>query len=195
MQDQKSSSGISSLPVDDYHHTLLKTWELLLGSLGRDSRLILDILVYLDSDSIPYDLFREGCKEREAGKVKDEIQFMADPLAFWKALRGLQRQSLIRINPDLQTMSIHRFSQERARAQLSQDITRRKAVFELTLHILSNSHPEFLNYSKHWAPAIWKSSEKFLPHVKTLQNAFLADPQAFKGLEVHLARVMYHCAT
>ncbi|KAF2118386.1 P-loop containing nucleoside triphosphate hydrolase protein [Lophiotrema nucula] len=195
LQDQKSSSATSSLPVDDYHQTLSKTWELLLGSLCPESRLILDILVYLDPDSVPYELFREGSKDLGSGETYGQMTFTSDAVKFWEALTGLRRQTLIPTNSTLQTMSIHRFSQDRARSQLIQDTHRRKEIFQLTLHLLTNAHPEFLNYSKHWAPAIWRTSEKFLPHVKTLQRAFLADPAVFKGTETRLAQVMYHCAT
>jgi hypothetical protein len=75
------------------------------------------------------------------------------------------------------------------------DMVRRKNAFTFALHLLTNVQPEFLNHAQHWAPQIWQSSEKFLPHVKKLEQMFLDAPSIYEGSELKSARVMYHCST
>lgn len=195
LQDQRNSAAIADLPVDYYHDPLATAWDLYLGSLNPNCKLILDILAFLDPDSIPYELFKEGSRNRHSGDTRTQLEFLSNDIQFWEALLGLRSKSLVRANKDLETISIHRFSQEQVFNQLRNNQNRRRLAFEHALYLLTNAHPEFLNHSQHWAPDNWKSSEKYLPHVKKLETMFLEGSDTYQGSELKLARVMYHCAT
>ncbi|KAM7187759.1 hypothetical protein V8F20_010816 [Naviculisporaceae sp. PSN 640] len=59
-RDKKHSNAIASIPVKDYHATLFTVWDLSFNSLSEQSRQILEMLVYFDQHSVPYELFEKG---------------------------------------------------------------------------------------------------------------------------------------
>jgi hypothetical protein len=69
LQDQKHSSAIAALPVDDYHASLATVWDLPLGSLSPECQLVWDIMTFLDPDSVPYELFEEGCRDETSPSI------------------------------------------------------------------------------------------------------------------------------
>jgi hypothetical protein len=119
---------------------------------------------------------------------------LVDLIKFWETLRLLRSQSLIRINSDLSTISIHRHLRENIALDLQKDPPRRRVAFEEALHLLTNIQPEFLNHSIHWSPANWTGSEKYLAHIKVLEVRFLEEPAIFQGSENKLAKLVYHCS-
>ncbi|KAK3361282.1 P-loop containing nucleoside triphosphate hydrolase protein [Lasiosphaeria ovina] len=169
-QDKKHSSAIASIPVEDYHATLFTVWDLSFQSLGAQSRQILEMLVYFDPDSIPYKLLEKG------------YFYMANPVDLWAALKGLRSQSLIKTNPELRTISIHRFLQEQAFKRFCLEPSRRRKAFHESLFVLSNLQPEFPNVTQHWSPDLFRGSELCLAHIKRLAARFLESPGVFAGL-------------
>lgn len=74
---------------------------------------------------------------------------MADPVSFWAALQNLRGQSLKRTNPELKTISIHRFLQDQGFNPLCAEPSSRRRAFEESLFLLNNRQPEFPNVTKH----------------------------------------------
>lgn len=112
-RDEKHSSAIASIPVEDYHATLFTVWNLSFQSLSPQSRQILEMMVYLDPDSVPYELLENGCTPKTSGETPIMgLGYMANPVDLWAALKGLRSQSFIRTNAQLKTISIHRFLQD-----------------------------------------------------------------------------------
>lgn len=191
-QDKKSSSAITKLSVKDYHANLATVWNLSFSSLDENSRTVLEIFALLDPDSLPYDYFSRGGMDQHIQWPR--LQFMASPLCFHSALKKLRSQSLIRINPELHTMSMHRFFQGSVREQVYSDTQRRRDSFEEAVHLLTIIQPEFLNHSQHWNPQNWVGSEQYLPHIKALETLFLEEPLCLQNSAPKLAKLVYHGA-
>lgn len=197
IQDRKSSTIVASMPISDYHATLLTVLDLSFQSLNTQSRKILEVLVYLDPDSVSYELLEKGCvaKSTDDDHTSIDLSFMADPVNFWAALKNLRSQSLIRTNPELKTISIHRFLQNQAFHHLCAEPGSRRRAFEESLFLLQNRQPEFPNLTQHWSPDLFKDSEMCLPHIKRLAAGFLESPETFTGLENKLGKVIFECAS
>jgi hypothetical protein len=196
IRDRNNSRALAAITVSDYPESLLTVFELSFSSLENHSRQVLDILVYLDPDSIPYDLFQSGCVSKSPLEDDNmDLKFMAEWITFWNALKGLRVQSLIRDNPDLQTLSIHRFLQEEAFHHLRQDPLRRRRGFENALFLLGNKQPKFPNVTHHWSPELFEDSKLCLPHIFKLTDRFLESPETFTGLENRLGEVIFECAS
>jgi hypothetical protein len=195
-QDNKHSKAIASIPVEDYHATLSTVWDLSFQRLPERSRQIIEILVYLDPDRVPWELLEKGCIPKiTGGSEVMNLSYMANPVDLWAALMGLRGQSLIRTNSHLKTISIHRFLQEQAFERLCLESSRQRKAFEGSLFLLSNFQPEFPNVTHHWSPDLFKESEMCLPHIQRLAACFLQSPKVFAGLENKLGRLIFECAS
>ncbi|KAI0593543.1 hypothetical protein F4775DRAFT_586742 [Biscogniauxia sp. FL1348] len=195
-KNQKHSNAIASIPVDDYHATLFTVWDLSFQSLSERSRQILEMLVYFDPDSVPYELLEKGCKHKLPDiNAATELSYMANPIDLWAALQGLRSQSLIRTNSELRTISIHRFLQDQAFQHLCNEPSRRCAAFQRSLFLLSNYQPEFPNVTQHWSPSLFRDSELCLAHIKRLAARFLESPEIFSGFENQLGKLIFECAS
>ena len=196
INDKKSSAAIASLPVSDYHATTLTVWDLSFQSLNSQSRKILEILAYLDPDSVPLEILERGCVARSTNSDTNvDLSYMANPVSLWTALQNLRGQSFIRTNPELKTISIHRLLQDQAFHHLCAEPSRLRNAFEESLFLLKNCQPEFPNVSKHWSPDLFRDSEMCLPHIKRLAAGFQKNPEAFTGFENKLGKVIFECAT
>ena len=191
-EDQKNSNAISKFAVKDYHANLMTVWDLSFSSLDDNSRTILELFALLDPDSISYDFFTHGTIDQHGQWPR--LQFMADPLEFLAALKKLRSQSLIRINSELRTISIHRYFQANVRQQIYEETQRQHDPFEEALHLLTIIQPEFMNHSQHWNPENWVGSEQYLPHIKNLECHFLENPSRFNSCAAKLAKLVYHGA-
>jgi len=195
-QDKKHSNAIVSIPVEDYHSTLFTVWDLSFQSLSEQSRQILEMLVYFDPDSVPYELLEKGCIPKSTHDTTIMgLSYMANPVDLWAALKGLRAQSLIRTNPELRTILIHRFLQHQAFKRLCFEPSRRRKAFQESLFVLSNHQPEFPNVTQHWSPDLFRDSELGLAHIKRLAARFLESPEIFAGLENKLGKLIFECAS
>ena len=191
-EDKKNPADILNLPVKDYHANLATVWDLSFSSLDENSRTILEILALLDPDSLPYDYFTHGTVDQHGQWPR--LGFMADSFKFLAALKRLRSQSLVRINPDLHTISMHRYFQDSVRQQIYQDVRRQHDPFQEAVHLLTIIQPEFMNHSQHWSPRNWAGSEQYLPHIKVLEGRFLEGPSRFESSASKLAKLVYHSA-
>ncbi|KAI0859127.1 hypothetical protein F4860DRAFT_483967 [Xylaria cubensis] len=195
-RNRKHSVVIASIPIDDYHATLFTVLDLSFRSLGKRSRQILDLLVYLDPDSVPYEILQKNSAHARSGDtVAKDLSFMADPVEFWDALQGLRSQSLIRTNSKLKSISIHRFLQDQVYRRLCDNPMHRRNAFENVLALLSSFQPEFPNVTQHWSPDLFKDSETSLAHIKMLAERYEESPETFKGLENRLGKLIFESAS
>ena len=190
LNDDRSLDAINSIPVGGYAWTLSTVWKLSLSSLDASARKILEILVYLDPDSIPNELFQKGYPNCS---VTDPLAFLSNPLEFFAAIMALRQRSLIRTNSHRDTLSIHRYFRETAFRQICESPEGRRQSFEDALSLLCNMQPED-NTKQHWSPQCWEPTQRYLPHIKTLESRFLESPASFKGSETKLARLLFHCS-
>jgi tetratricopeptide (TPR) repeat protein len=192
--DKKASAEILSLPVPDYHATFATVWALCHSSLSHNAKRLLNILSYLDPDSIPYEFFKTGAGAKGGKEASLDLKYLAEPLTFHASLQDLTAQSLIRLNVDNETISIHRYLQKRSYEHLCNDGTIRRIAFEEALHLLTNTQPEFDNTNRHMSEHNWEYSEKYVPHIKVLAAHFLENPEVFVGFENQLGTLVYQCA-
>ena len=103
--------------------------------------------------AFPYEVFEKGCIAKTTdGSPCIGLSYMADPVTFWTALQNLRGQSLIRTNPELKTISIHRSLQDRAPHHLCAEPCSRRRAFEESLFLLSSCQPEFPKVAHHRSP-------------------------------------------
>ena len=140
-EDKKSSSTVSELPVKEYHANLATVRDISLSSMDDNFRTILEIFALLDPDSLPYDYFSHGTLDQHVQWPR--LQFAASPYKFLSAIKRLRLQSLIRINSELRTISIHRFFQASVREWVHRDAQRQRESFEEAVHLLTIIQPEF----------------------------------------------------
>ena len=190
IKDDKHLDALNSIPVAGYEWTLSTVWKLSLSSLDASARTVLEILVYLDPDSIPNELFQKGYPNCS---VTDPLAFLSNPVEFFAATTALRQRSLIRTNSHRDTFSIHRYFQASAFRQICENPRVRRQSFEYALSLLCNMQPED-NTKQHWSPQCWEPTQRYLPHIKTLESRFLESPASFKGSETKLARLLFHCS-
>ncbi|TRX91294.1 hypothetical protein FHL15_007899 [Xylaria flabelliformis] len=169
----------SAIPIDDYYHaTLFTALDLSFRSPGKRSRQILDLLVYLDPDSVPYEILQKNTAHSGSGDiVAKDLRFMADPVELWDALQGLRSQSLIRTNSKLKSISMPRFLQDHVYRRLCDNPTHRRNAFENVLTLLSSFQPEFPYVTQHWSPDLFVDSETSLTHIKMLAERYEESPE------------------
>jgi tetratricopeptide (TPR) repeat protein len=113
------------------------------------------VSAFLGPDAIPLELFTEGASQ--LGPVLAEaLATSEDPLALNEALEPLTRYSLIRLDVDTQTYSIHRMVQEVVKDQLG--LEQQAQWAERVVQAVNQSFPE-VDYQT------WPRCERLIPHV------------------------------
>ena len=192
-KNKKYSKDISRLRTEHYHADLATVFEISLASLDDESRTILEVFSLVDPDSLPYEFFTRGAPDQH--QHWSRLQFMADPLRFFAAIRKLRSQSLVRINSELCTLSVHRYFQASIRENIISHAHPEHDPFEEAIHLLTTIQPEFMNDRCHWNPQNWNRSKKYLPHITALEHHFLENPSRFKSCATKLAKLVFHSAT
>ena len=198
-QDKTVSSKIFELQVHDYHATWSTIWELCRSSLSSTSEELLDILSFLDPDSIPYELFEAAEKvlvrhaqSQEKSPLSPSIQALiplTSPITLHMCLEDLQSQSMVHLNPSNQSFSIHWYPQENAYEQLSSNPARLRSTFKQALFLLTITQPAIENTNRHWSEHCWAGAEMYLSHINVLGSHFLKTPQHLTGFENQLGKL------
>lgn len=195
LEDERGSSTISCLPLDDYHTNLAAVWNLCFSALGSLSKSLLFVLAFLDPDRVPYELFQD---RTDGGQSKDlsTLVDLADDFKFGAAIKGLRSQSLIEVSQRQESSSvlIHRYIQDRAFDRLCDEPDRGRQVFYEALTLLTRKQPKIPNLVSHWSPECWRDSELCQPHTKRLAAKYLASPGTYTGFENDLSSLIYECA-
>jgi len=141
----------------EYPASVARTWALNFQEVEQDpiAADMLRVSAFLSPDAIPLELFTEGASQ--LGPVlADALATSEDPLALNEALEPLTRYSLIQLDVDTQTYSIHRMVQEVVKDQMG--IEQQAQWAERVVQAVAQSFPE-VDYQT------WTHCERYIPHV------------------------------
>jgi tetratricopeptide (TPR) repeat protein len=139
----------------DYPASVAKTWAFNFQEVEQDlvAADILRVSAFLSPDAIPKELFTEGASQ--LGPVIANTLTIEDPLALNEALEPLTRYSLIRLDVETQTYSIHRMVQEVVKDQMGAEL--QAQWIERVVRAVEQSFPE-VDYQN------WPHCERLIPH-------------------------------
>ncbi len=139
----------------DYPASVASTWALNFQEIEKDpvAADVLRVSAFLSPDSIPLELLTDGASQ--LGPVLAEALATEDPLVLNEALEPLTRYSLIRLDVDTQTYSIHRMVQEVVKDQMGAELQAQWA--ERVVRAVAQSFPE-VDYQT------WPRCERHIPH-------------------------------
>ncbi len=142
--------------IGDYPASVASTWALNFQEVEQDpvAADVLRVSAFLSPEAIPLELLTQGASQ--LGPVlADTLATSEDPLALNEALEPLTRYSLIRLDVETQTYSIHRMVQEVEKDQLGEEQQAKWA--ERTVRAVEQSFPE-VSYQT------WTLCERYIPH-------------------------------
>jgi tetratricopeptide (TPR) repeat protein len=165
-------------PPRDYPDTVATTWDVSFHEVQEQSPAAADLLylcAFLAPDDIPLEIFQDEVKhlpERLARAVKD-------PLAFNTVKGTLRRYSLVNIDPERNTLTIHRLVQAVTRDRLPQ--SRKRAWKQTAMALIDSAFPD--NSSD---VATWSKCTRLLLHalitVQHVESIKVASPLVAKLL-------------
>ncbi|PVH69154.1 hypothetical protein DL98DRAFT_439632 [Cadophora sp. DSE1049] len=137
-----------------YTKNLVTVWQTAFESLSDEANKLLSIITFIAPDGIPRFLLNPS------GKVKNTCYDDAEEELYYK--------SLIRINADSGTLSIHRLTQEAFYCFLSRE--QKQEAFLVALQLLSHSFPKRL-HGRHLYHS-WNICSQLIHHVDALQEQY-----------------------
>ena len=147
-------------------------------ALGSGSGAVMAFAALLAPDNIPWELFRQ-----EAGLYPPALAaVLADPDAFEAATGALARLSLIDLDREANTFSVHRLVQDAARDGMAEE--ERGEGLLAAVALLNAGHPgdEF----QHWG-----AYERLLPHVRLVADV-VPDEAGGTSLALMLSRAGFY---
>lgn len=102
----KEHESIEQMQIPGYTKTVADVWEMSLSTLSFDTLDLLHMLPFLDLDVIFCSFFWDH------GHNANFTSFLTDQMRCFNAIGGLQKQSLIYVNLNKESISLHRFFQE-----------------------------------------------------------------------------------
>ncbi|KAI1841737.1 hypothetical protein JX266_012105 [Neoarthrinium moseri] len=149
---------------EPYRHTLLNVWSMNFESLSQDSQTLVNVLSFLNPDSIELELLAKGAqKMSRAGKNDWSIIDSTKKLTQQKA--GILQSSLVDQNSATKTLSMHRLVQAACQYRMAPE--NRQDTFEMALSLLHHMWPVAPRNNRH-RPDLWPSHARLLPHVLSL---------------------------
>lgn len=167
-----------SMVSADYPHTVASTWSLSFQQLGQVNQAATELLrvcAFLDPDIIPEAMLSQGAGE--LGAVLEET--LSDPFLLNEAIQDLRRYSLIKRDPEIKVLNVHRLVQVVLKDSL--DETTQQLWAERTVRAVSRAFPAVTFDS-------WDFCELCLPHVQAC--AALIDYHGFAFPEA--ARLLHN---
>ena len=104
-----------------YPDSVATTWALNLKEVQKDApaaAALLNYCAFLHPDGVPFNLFTQGAAELGEPLATALADAADDPLELYDLLNPLGSYSLIRVEPESQSLSLHRLVQEVIRAEL-----------------------------------------------------------------------------
>lgn len=152
------------MSISGQEKTIYTVWAL--EDLNPTASCLLDIISFLDADSIQESLFTASIKNGETEPNKIE-NFPTSSMAYVDARTELSRSSLLKRNIELRTLSIHRLIQDTIRARMKEE--RFCAIFEGVVQLLyaAWSFSIFDHGTERWA-----TCERLFPHICFLKHIF-----------------------
>jgi tetratricopeptide (TPR) repeat protein len=155
----------SSIPTtDNYPASVAETWKMNYEEAIKEGDAvegIMNISAFLSPDSIPFELIRVGA-EYFSLDLNQELQEEGnDPIVIHSYLEPLVRYSLIRLNPDSRTFSIHPLVQEVFKDRLN-EVENYEWIYK-AIRVLNNAFPEV--YFR-----FWPTCNRLLAHALSVLN-------------------------
>ncbi|HJQ22878.1 MAG TPA: FxSxx-COOH system tetratricopeptide repeat protein [Blastocatellia bacterium] len=144
----------------EYPASVATTWTLNFGEVEKASEAAADLLkasAFLSPDRIPFELISTGRKQLGPAIEAALAGVEDDPLLMNQLLAPLTLYSLVRVDVDQQTYSIHRLVQEVVQSKM--DEPSRRLWAERVVEALNEAFPstDFRN---------WPTCERLVPHAK-----------------------------
>ena len=101
--------------MGDYPQSVATTWQVNFEEVEEESKPAADLFrlaAFLGPDNIPFELFLDGASAADCSSAKAVTESDDPDLALREALAKLERFSLVTVNGDEKTFSIHRLVQE-----------------------------------------------------------------------------------
>ncbi|REE95625.1 FxSxx-COOH system tetratricopeptide repeat protein [Thermomonospora umbrina] len=155
--EKRTSLLLSEGQPSDYELPLAATWSLSVGQLRESHPEAVDLLnlcAFFGPDPIPRDVLSGGHAHLDS-PLGD---LLGDPLRFSKAVGAIGRHSLVQIDREQRTLSVHRLVQKQLRDNVSESAARtfRHSV-ELLLAAACPTDPD--------DTSSWSVFQRLLPHV------------------------------
>jgi tetratricopeptide (TPR) repeat protein len=155
----------SSWPVTgDYPRSIAETWRMNLDEAIKEEETIegiLNISAFFSPDSIPLELISAGAEHLNSALLGDLKKEDNTPIIIHSYLEPLVRYSLIRLNPDARTFSMHPLVQEVYKNQLGENVSCEWVY--IAIRILNKAFPEVYFKS-------WPACNRLLPHALSVLN-------------------------
>jgi tetratricopeptide (TPR) repeat protein len=168
----KRPSTLSS----EYPHTVASTWALSFAQVEQVSPAAAELLrvcAFLHPDAIPEAMLTEGA--RELGPMLEPVA--TDSFLFNEAIQVLRRYSLIKRDPEMKVLNLHRLVQVVLKEQMDQAAKRHWA--ERTVRMVNAAFPEA-------SFEAWTRCERYLPQVQAcaelIEEHRLSFPEAARLL-------------
>ena len=151
-----------------YPDSIGTTWALNLKQVKKTAPAAADLLNYcafLHPDAIPFSLFTRGAAELGEPLANALADAADDPLELYDLLTPLGSYSLIQVEPDNQSFSLHRLVQEVIRAELGDEGCKDwvEPLFQVAKQVLPQKD-EDLDYKD------WPTLAPLVNHVQELAN-------------------------
>lgn len=145
-------------PSPDYPVSVAAAWDISLAQIAENSpgaRQLLDICASMAPEPVPLSMLRG----RRAIDITPEVNpLLSDSVKLGKAIRELNRFSLVRLDLRFDTLQMHRLLQNVLLAKLSPD--ERERMREAAHQLLSAAKPG------HYASSVeWPAYQTLLPHI------------------------------
>ncbi|KAK0724553.1 hypothetical protein B0H67DRAFT_657104, partial [Lasiosphaeris hirsuta] len=165
-------SKVNLPDYQDYQDTLTNIWRLSSENLDASTKLMGEMLAFLQPDRIPVRFFGGICDEVVADRPR--LKFLQDEFEFIDSKKSLEKLALVQSNKDTGDMKIHRLIQlvvlddmeKAARDERFEDIVRlvKRAFPRITSATVPNSYKSDM----------WHLAQDCLPHVLSLEGLYLS---------------------
>ncbi|UKZ73821.1 hypothetical protein TrVFT333_001474 [Trichoderma virens FT-333] len=150
------------------HKTELQAvWDILFGTLEKDSRVLLGVASFLAPDNMAHELF----DNRNGLDPPDDLKFCLDGLEFFEAMRPLLTLALMKQDQWTSICSCHRMVQTQFRSFLSPE--ERQQAFDNAVVLVYNAFPKQSDATnKNQLYQKWTQCNLCLQHVLCLKDNF-----------------------
>ncbi|MBW4482045.1 MAG: tetratricopeptide repeat protein [Tildeniella torsiva UHER 1998/13D] len=151
-----------------YPDSVATTWALNLKEVQKDApaaAALLNYCAFLHPDAIPFNLFTQGAAELGEPLATALADAADDPLDLYDLLNPLCSYSLVRVEPESQSFSLHRLVQEVIRAELGDEDCQNwvEPLFRAIAQLLPEKSRD-IDYQD------WPALAPLVNHVKELAN-------------------------
>lgn len=178
-----------------YEHTLATIWDLAFHRLSSDSQMLLNLIAFLDPDTIPEDIFigpqnsepeKSGWEywdvQRSDVTISRESLITHSSLRFNEAVRILRERHLVErdVGPTGSSLRTHRALQRDILQRLDGNIGLRQQLFNEAVEIIRKAFP-YQNAIVRGDASRWSIEEKYLPQIVSLNLNFTQSVPSIEG--------------